>query len=302
MKKTGLCVYHGGGCNDGFAAALAVWMKRGDKWDYLPMQYGDIPTDGPWCFKDNAERYDSVMLVDFSLPRKCMEEMSKLTNLLVIDHHKTAKEACEGLDFCIFDLEKSGCELTWEYLFPSEECPRLLKCIGDRDLWKFNFKETKMVCAGLSLIEKDFIIWNSYIDDKLEGIRELARTGSIVLELQEKQVKDFVSQWKANPRFAIFPGDVSDSDHRVPIANCCELISEKIGALCEGYPFACGYFDTHDKRVFSLRARKGFNCSEIAKKYGGGGHPGASGFSCKLSNVDAAMSSRFFEDYTRFNG
>jgi len=44
-------------------------------------------------------------------------------------------------------------------------------------------------------------------------------------------------------------------------------------------PFAACYWDTPEGRVFSLRSREdGADVSEIAKKYGGGGHAHASGF------------------------
>lgn len=307
--KNGLCIYHAN-CNDGFAAALAVWKKYGDDWDYVPMQYGDklcSPLDGirgGWVKNPSKDPnvnkewytphdpYENIMLVDFSLTRPYMEELSKLTNLLVIDHHKTAKEACEGLDFCIFDLEKSGCELTWEYLFPDEEIPELLKWIGDRDLWKFKLHYTKEVCAALQLYSRSFTQWDEFIRDT-DAIEDLVREGTIIVNLQDLQTKRFVDQWHENRRFV----RIGSSKYRVPIANCCELISEKIGALSKGYPFACGYFETHEKRVFSLRSRGVVDCGLIAKEYGGGGHPNAAGFSIPLSKLDPEMSDEFWQSF-----
>jgi nanoRNase/pAp phosphatase (c-di-AMP/oligoRNAs hydrolase) len=47
----------------------------------------------------------------------------------------------------------------------------------------------------------------------------------------------------------------------------------------EGKPFAACYWDTPGGRVFSLRsANDGLDVSEIAAKFGGGGHKHASGF------------------------
>lgn len=299
MKK-GLCIYHDS-CNDGFAAALAVWKKYGDEWDYKPMQYGEV------VYPLRPELYEAIMLVDFSLPRDYMIKLSRVTNLLVIDHHKTAMEACEGLDFCKFDLSKSGCEATWEHLFPDEAVPDMFRHIGDRDLWKFIYIDTKRFCAGLSLYERDFEVWNN-ICDREECFINVLRQGETLLKLQEKEVKEFVNNWNKDRRFAYIECSPDSRGKpympwgaKVPIANCCTLISEKIGALSNGYPFAIGYFETATHRVFSLRTRRDdVDCGIIAKKYGGGGHPGAAGFKIPLSNLDPEMNNWFWEDVTRF--
>jgi len=66
---------------------------------------------------------------------------------------------------------------------------------------------------------------------------------------------------------------------RVPFVNCTLLESELLGELAEGHPFACGWYQRADGRfVYHLRSRNGFDCSEVAKLYGGGGHVGAAGF------------------------
>jgi len=45
-----------------------------------------------------------------------------------------------------------------------------------------------------------------------------------------------------------------------------------------GRPFGVCYFELGGKRVYSLRSVHGVDVSEIAKAYGGGGHPAAAGF------------------------
>lgn len=49
--------------------------------------------------------------------------------------------------------------------------------------------------------------------------------------------------------------------------------------MCKGEPFAACYMDDPSGRTFSLRsAEDGVDVSEIAKRYGGGGHKHAAGF------------------------
>jgi nanoRNase/pAp phosphatase (c-di-AMP/oligoRNAs hydrolase) len=50
-------------------------------------------------------------------------------------------------------------------------------------------------------------------------------------------------------------------------------------ALHPEAPFVAAYFENEKgQRVWSLRSRAGFDCSEVAKRLGGGGHPQAAGF------------------------
>ena len=70
--------------------------------------------------------------------------------------------------------------------------------------------------------------------------------------------------------------------YTVPIANATVFFSEVGDELCRRFPdapFAAYYMDREDGlRQWGLRARGGFDTSAVAKKFGGGGHPGASGF------------------------
>jgi len=52
------------------------------------------------------------------------------------------------------------------------------------------------------------------------------------------------------------------------------------------HPFAACYYDGPNGRNFSLRSRDdGADVGEIAKLYGGGGHPHASGFRVAYSDL-----------------
>ena len=76
----------------------------------------------------------------------------------------------------------------------------------------------------------------------------------------------------------------------VPVANLPYTLTSDAGHLMcvephEGSlaPFAACYWDPPDGRVFSLRsAEGGYDVSEIAKAYGGGGHKNAAGFTMPI--------------------
>jgi nanoRNase/pAp phosphatase (c-di-AMP/oligoRNAs hydrolase) len=73
-----------------------------------------------------------------------------------------------------------------------------------------------------------------------------------------------------------------DGVYVVPVVNASCNVSEVCNALLEKHPeskFAAAYADMSDgRRSWSLRSRKDFDSSEIAKRFGGGGHPQSSGF------------------------
>ncbi|NOR52122.1 MAG: hypothetical protein GQ470_05830, partial [Gammaproteobacteria bacterium] len=69
--------------------------------------------------------------------------------------------------------------------------------------------------------------------------------------------------------------------YTIPIVNCpSEILSELVGELSVGYPFAAGFQDSEEKRSWSLRSDgdNGEDVSQIAATFGGGGHRNAAGF------------------------
>jgi oligoribonuclease NrnB/cAMP/cGMP phosphodiesterase (DHH superfamily) len=257
--KQGLCIYHKN-CADGFAAALTVWLKYGDRWDYRAAQHGDEPPEVTGR---------DVLIVDFSYPRRQLEALRHAANCLtVIDHHKTAADDLTGLDYCIFDMHKSGAVLTWEYLFPNRPVPLLLQYVQDRDLWQWKLPSSKAVSAALRLTPTTFPAWQALLMD--DRLADLANMGEILLQYQMGCVEAATNK-------AV--GTLELEGYTVPCINCTHLVSDIVSALSEHAPFAVGYFDTKDRRVFSLRSGPGgVDVAEIAKKRGGGGHAHAASF------------------------
>jgi len=256
-----LVIYHKN-CRDGFGAALAarVWARyEGIELEYLPALYGDpVP--------DVSGR--EVCIVDFSYPREVLLEMkAKAKSLIVLDHHKTAEQDLQGLDFCLFDMNRSGAVITWEHLLTYINVPDLFLYIQDRDLWQWKLPHSKEVSAGLELLDMSFDTWEEYLDNKM--IPDLINTGKTILQYQTKCIEAAIKQ--------AYPMELAG--YTVPCINTTHLVSEIGNELAKGHPFAVMYFDTADKRVYSLRsAEDGIDVSEIAKKFGGGGHKHAAGF------------------------
>ena len=266
-------------CMDGHGVALAV--------KYSDLLTGVKNREIYFChYGDKVPDVDgaNVIVGDFSFPRDVLIDMyNKAESMVVIDHHKTARENLEGLDFCIFDMGKSGAVLVWEYLLDLAP-PKLLQYIQDRDLWHWELENSKEVSAYLQTVDFKNMEFSSG-DEIMYWLNmceydTMVAAGSAILSYQNNHIEKITNKKDKLPRLCI--GGVND----VICINATTLISETGNALCEGEPFVAMYFDTEEKRIFSLRScDTGEDVSVIAKKYGGGGHPRAAGFSTEKPEI-----------------
>jgi uncharacterized protein len=253
-------------CNDGLGAAYAAWLKFGEQATYIPVQYKQAPPE--------IESGTDVFIVDFSYPREVLEEIKNAsTSLVVLDHHKTAMDDLKDFPGAMFDMNKSGARLAWEYFHPDKDVPELIELVEDRDLWRFKLPDTNAVGAALYL-EKDFRNLQYFERD-----RELiVQKGNMKLSFDAQEIESSV-------RKAVVS---NGNGKRCAIINTGNLISEVGANLYTNYDidFAMMYFVTSDGTiVFSLRSisTDKMDVSVLAKSLGGGGHPCAAGFSLPMT-------------------
>jgi oligoribonuclease NrnB/cAMP/cGMP phosphodiesterase (DHH superfamily) len=249
-------IYHAQ-CKDGWCAALIALKKYPDA-QLVPGFYG-LPTP--------EVSGSDVLLVDFSYPRPVMEQLvAEAKSVTVLDHHKTAAEALNGLKGAdiTFDMNRSGAGITWDVLFPGEARPWFVSYVEDHDLWTHALPNTLAVNAYLSTLEFSVEAWNLELD--------VVRAGELGNAILSK-TRQYVREVSKNAMRVIFEG------HNVPLVNAPQVdISELLAALCKGEPFAMGWSQRADGSFsYSLRSEE-FDVSELAKRYGGGGHHHAAGF------------------------
>lgn len=298
-----ICIYHGN-CADGFTAAWAVWKRFPDA-EFYPGVYGEDPPDVTG--KD-------VVLVDFSYKKSVLDEMcKKARSIIVLDHHKTAEEdlkgakqfsktwdahvqnvyqdQCENADingailYALFDLDRSGAMIAWEFFHPDKPAPQLIKHVQDRDLWRFELENTREIQASVFSYEYTFENWDNLVEacEHLDGNKAMVNAGKA---LERKHFKDIAELIEVSKRRMVIGG------HEVYVVNLpYTMASDACHALCKEsmYPsgsgelntepaFGASYWDGPKGRTFSLRSIGEFDVSEIAMKYGGGGHKNAAGF------------------------
>lgn len=306
--KPDICVYHGG-CDDGFGAALAVHSRWGNDVQYVPGGYGGFE----WPRGLQNKR---ILFVDFSLKQAQMRELVNgglvgqcPHSVVVLDHHKTAdaelfpwsiggkegpavdlrgrygsQSALARIDellalnqmeniepvVAFFDMHKSGARMAWEFCNPAYDVPRLIEYVEDRDLWRFAIAETRAVSAALRTYPHDFDLWHGFLSDTSRLVAE----GGVVLRGHQKNVDTFIRN-----RYWDEIGGV-----KVPIVNVpYHYASDCADAMLKAEPdapFCASWFKRADGKIqFSLRSSDDrMDVSEIAKKFGGGGHRNAAGF------------------------
>lgn len=256
-----LCIYHGN-CADGFTGAWVVRKALGPGIAFHPGVYQTPPPDVTGR---------NVVMVDFSYKRAVMERIANdAASVLVLDHHKTAAEDLRDLPGAevVFDMERAGSRIAWDYYFPHIAPPPVLLHVEDRDLWRFSLPKTREIQANIFSYPYDFDVW-----DRLMGADPavLAIEGAAI---ERKHFKDIAELLGVVQRRMTIGGV------NVPVANLpYTLVSDAAHKMAEGEPFAGCYWDTPKGRVFGLRSTDaGLDVSEIAKQYGGGGHRNAAGF------------------------
>lgn len=267
-------LYHDS-CADGFTAAYVCWRELGDSAKYIPVQYGQpLPDIG-----DASDIY----IVDFSYPKDVLIELASresVFKVVVLDHHKTAQAALADTDnavpglHVVFDMDRSGAMLAWDYWRGGFPAPQLVQYVQDRDLWQWKLADSREISAAISIELKTFEIW-SLLSTQMElasGLRFMRDRGAAILQAQQTYVSGLASK-------ACF---VEIAGHFVPAVNSLLFQSEIGEELCKQHPesaFGAIWFcQKLGEETWSLRSRNGFDVSAVAKHYGGGGHAAAAGF------------------------
>lgn len=299
MYKPDMMIYHAN-CADGFGAAWAAWLRWGDSVEYVPCAYGQP-------YPDVHGKH--VLIGDFSFKRDVMEALAKsAASVIVLDHHESAEAELQpwrvmvdkqnspltvnaiecawatddriGDVLAHFDMNRSGAHMVWDFCFPGEEAPPLIRLIEDRDLWRFTMPETKPFGVWLRCEPFNFERWEQ-IAQQLNDGRDAERIFSEATAMQR-----FFDQKVAEIGRLARRGMIDG--HEVPLCNCPPMFASEVGHwLLEenpSAPFAATYSDQGKSRGYSLRSSDDrMNVAVIAQKFGGGGHRNAAGFGVPLT-------------------
>lgn len=263
MKKT-VILYHKH-CTDGFSACWAAWKKFGAKAEYIAVAHQTPPPEG----LEGKEVY----LLDFSYDEETTRQLvAKNERVTGLDHHAMCKPAIKLTKDGVFDNDRSGAVIAWNYFHPKAKVPMLLKYVEDGDLWRFALPKSKEMTEFIRLHKFDLKIWSAMAKEleTAEGRKKSIEKGKVLLENELKTVDRLV---ESNAQTVTFEG------HTVLAVNS-PCFRDFIGdALRKKMPpFGIIWDRRREKTVVSLRGNGKTDVAAIAQKYGGGGHKASAGF------------------------
>lgn len=251
-----------------------------------------FPINYRWQIKyDRFNKGDKVIFVDFIPERD--EDIKRLTedyDLTIIDHHKDAIDKLEAKYPNIKGLrrdDKAACQLTWEYYFPDKVPPRIVDLVGYYDIWEHDKLPNIRACS-MGLHELDLMpmkslarnIWDRLFNEE-QYLSNIIVQGILSLDKQTEEYRrkaSFLCQ------------DIMLDGRKAVIANIQGVDSYFFDSVLDKYDpeillMYYKYYNSNNKMScwkVSIRVAPKYkdkiDVSEIARKYGGNGHPGASAF------------------------
>lgn len=257
------CVLFHGDCSDGMGAAWAAWKLLGNRAEYHAAFHGKPPPD---------VKGKNVIVLDYAFDRKTTKQLIRdAASFTMRDHHKSAMIALEGVakpDW--FQLDHSGCILSWEFFHPSVDAPRFLQFIENRDQgWKPYMEYSKEFSMAFDVTPMEFDAYDkmlhaSFVDDCI-------KRGSHILPYAESVI-DKACRTAVRKRLG---------SNDVLVVNATHWVSEIGMRLAPDCDFALVWQWHHEEKYAKVSLRSfhaTVDCGTVAKRFGGGGHAEIAGF------------------------
>ena len=272
-----VCFHHDDA--DGRGSGAVVRYALGKDVHLIEIDYDRMVI--PW---DLIEKADRVVVTDFSFPVDWMKRLADGREFIWIDHHISAIKEFQGIAdewSGLRDVEEAACVNAWKYFFPERPVPQAIVLIGDRDIWRWAEKDTGAFNEAINV--RDFRadnddLWIPLLEDDPELLNEMLTEGARLREIRLNEINELIERRGYEVEFfgertlavnAPGNGDIGQRSRDL------------------GYDIAYCYVDRMELGVLStgvtLFSREA-DVSVIAKKFGGGGHKHASGFSFPRGN------------------
>jgi len=265
------CFYHSGD-DDGKSSGAIVKAKY-PECELFPINYGE-----PFPF-DKISPKDTVFVVDYCLePVSEMVKLNKSCELIWIDHHKSSIEHVRNAGINpdgIRTIGRSGCELTWEFLFHGKRMPLAIYLIGRYDVWDHSDPRTLPFMYGMRMEDTrptNDALWENLLWDEPSVLENILSNGNITFPYQVKEDERLAKGRSFETNFDGYRAIVMNMGGGSSLAFNSVYDPEKhdimIAFLYNAGTISVSIYSTKDN----------VDASKIASKYNGGGHAAASGF------------------------
>lgn len=246
--------------------------------------------------EDFIEELDGnfVIFADISFAKHEMYAVDLLEkrgiDFALLDHHKTAKHL-EKYPWTLIDMDTCGCEMVRKYLGLTDENSKMLTdVVKDNDIW---IKADKRSSQLLSLIS--FIGHRKYVNRFLGRdvlFEFFTPEEEDIIQIVESRKEERIIKAINNVRtFNLTWGDHDEKRCRIGYIFSDESDSSTLlNRLCStrsDIDVGCQVF--LDRKTVSLRSTNGYDVSELAAFYGGGGHAAASGHGISEAAIDGLI-------------
>ncbi len=296
-KTFDIVIFHGPSCPDGICSYYCAKKYLVEKFQGICCKAGEEPEG-----KFKGKR---ILFVDLCPSLKFIQTTSKIAKkITILDHHKTAYDlyqensdilnSIDNLELEI-DMERAGCQITWDYFFPGRPRPWFIDYVADRDLWAWKLPNSREINTALYENEYFNIKHFTKLDELLDESeivmenkkKELVTEGKLILKIQKRDLDAGIS----NAYEAVFKVD-SRLFNVWLSGNINPMLRSELGNILVSKTFKNGskadfaaiwmYEPKLNEWWISLRGNdESPDLSVICKKLGGGGHRNAAGFSIK---------------------
>lgn len=298
-----LVMYHGS-CSDGFGSAFIVWYyycikfgkDRANSIRYIPCYYSDQQKDNKTSKLLALARGKNILMCDFSYGYDYLVKLIESSNTFkILDHHKTSRDNLINIPDNIktFNMMLSGVGLTNNLFFPNEKLPLFLAHIQDRDLWQKKIPNNEEFIVYFYEQPFDFELWKTYLDDN--KVSQAINQGKAWINYRDIIISKIVSKTNyvlhKHDNDYVIVGYANNSEFKSDIGN-------KILDVSKFIDFSCIWDYQYNKNhtQYSLRSSdERIDVSQIASKFGGGGHRNAAGI--VFPNISTTLPLEIINDH-----
>jgi len=243
---------------------------------------------------ERVEKDELVYIVDFSIQPEELTNLLKITpNVVWIDHHKTTIEKykdfpllnkTKGIRYSNDEEPLAACMLTYIYVmimqkrniqdfYPAfaEDAPYFTKLISDWDTWNLKDRNVEPFVVGCRLHDTrpKSNFWKQLYN--FDFIAKVIKEGELCIRYRDNWAGSYMHSFGFETEF---------EGYKCFCANLGQCSSQYFKSIESGeYDIYISFVFNGEKYSVVLYSTK-VDVSEVAKKYGGGGHKGASGFIC----------------------
>lgn len=287
---------------DGAGCEILFRAVFGDDTTIITADYGDVDDKVKGAVVNMAFD-DKLFITDINIKKETADfvnEYAQFMDIVLIDHHKTSTHL-KDYRWCIINTDNTACgtEMFGEFLRDggfinvTDEYRDFVRIVDDYDRWIHLYPQSKKHNDLFYLIGRE-----DYVDRMLADPRiELSATELALLDVEEASKKRYLQSMRNKVYSVVVEYEQNGETKYINLPYCfAEKYTSELGNyLVEEIPIpVIAIINMKDKKV-SLRSAKYFDCSPIAKHYGGGGHPQACGFEIPMDNFDVILDKIFWK-------